>query len=269
MAHVYPLALAPSLVDQLVELELLPFTAGCRLTLTPHTRVYVHPFLPLLPDANVIVLTGVPTGGIPDLEMEIESALARDIVPQYRLFLPDHSPLLELESSLHIHGYHRQDIQLLYRPTSPTPPPSTSLTFRQVKTPADMAILDQLDQEALRGQPGDIRQIRFMLSTRRRELTRELGMGWWLATLGGTVVGSVGTFERQGHFSIQSLQTRPTFQRRGMGYELMATVLQELDHQKGEGTSLLVAADNIPALRLYQKLGFEQVGCLRLMTRAR
>lgn len=264
-----PSVLPPARLVQLTEVELLPFTVGCRLTTTPHSRVYVHPFMPLLPDANVIVLTGLPQGGVPDLEMEIENALSRDIVPQYRLFLPGTGPWLDLEVSLRIHGYHRSDILLYYRPACTTPPPSPTLQVRELKTPADMAILDQLDQEALRGQPGDIRQIRFMLATRRRELTQELRVRWWLSTLEGTVVGSVGTFTTGDITSIQSLQTRPAFQRRGLARDLMLRVLGEGTQVEEGGTSLLVAEDNLPAMGLYQMLGFQEVGRVRLMTRAR
>jgi ribosomal-protein-alanine N-acetyltransferase len=65
----------------------------------------------------------------------------------------------------------------------------------------------------------------------------------------------------QGH--ICTIEILPNFRRRGLGEKLLQEI-EELFKQKGvKASALEVREDNVPAIELYRKLGYEKIGRLR------
>ncbi|MBS9783594.1 MAG: ribosomal protein S18-alanine N-acetyltransferase [Pasteurella sp.] len=62
---------------------------------------------------------------------------------------------------------------------------------------------------------------------------------------------------------ILRIGTLPQQQRQGIGTKLLNFLVQELQQNHLETNSLLleVRADNLPAINLYQKQGFQQIDC--------
>ena len=91
------------------------------------------------------------------------------------------------------------------------------------------------------------------------ELSNRLSL-WLVAEKDGEVLGYVGSQSVLGESDMMNLAVRPDCQRRGIGEKL---VLALCDHLKENGNgclSLEVRVSNLPAISLYQKLGFAQVG---------
>jgi [ribosomal protein S18]-alanine N-acetyltransferase len=79
----------------------------------------------------------------------------------------------------------------------------------------------------------------------------------------GFVIGEIYVDRRvlQGH--ICTIEILPNFRRRGIGEKLLQEI-EELFKQKGvKASALEVREDNVPAIELYRKLGYEKIGRLR------
>jgi ribosomal-protein-alanine N-acetyltransferase len=79
----------------------------------------------------------------------------------------------------------------------------------------------------------------------------------------GFVIGEIYVDGRvlQGH--ICTIEILRSFRRRGIGKKLLQEI-EELFKQKGvKASALEVREDNIPAIELYRKLGYEKIGRLR------
>lgn len=63
-----------------------------------------------------------------------------------------------------------------------------------------------------------------------------------------------------GEAEILTIAVSPTFQKRGIGRELMEGVLRYLHHERAESLFLEVDETNLAAQALYRRLGFIQVG---------
>lgn len=63
-----------------------------------------------------------------------------------------------------------------------------------------------------------------------------------------------------GEAEILTIAVLPSYQRRGIGRELMEAVLRFLHHERAESLFLEVDESNLPAQALYRRLGFIQVG---------
>lgn len=91
------------------------------------------------------------------------------------------------------------------------------------------------------------------------ELTNKLSL-WLVAVDGDTVAGYIGSQTVLGWADMMNLCVAPDYRRRGIGEKLTA----ELEHQLKENDvtclSLEVRVSNAPAIALYEKLGFQQVG---------
>ena len=59
---------------------------------------------------------------------------------------------------------------------------------------------------------------------------------------------------------VLTLATHPALQRQGRAAQMLATFLAQARVAQATRTFLEVAADNHPAMQLYQKAGFQQVG---------
>lgn len=88
-----------------------------------------------------------------------------------------------------------------------------------------------------------------------------------VAVLDGCIVGSAGIQQHKGrrrHVGEIGMSVHDDFQRRGIGAALMAALIDVADNWLDlKRLELKVYADNAPAIRLYQKFGFEVEGTLR------
>lgn len=75
----------------------------------------------------------------------------------------------------------------------------------------------------------------------------------------GHRVGMIQLHETSGTVVIHEIQMRPSEQRRGLGTRLVRDT-QARAHASGRSVQLSVALKNDGALRLYSRLGFDEVG---------
>ena len=91
------------------------------------------------------------------------------------------------------------------------------------------------------------------------ELKNPLSL-WVVAQENGTVAGYVGSQTVLGEADMMNLAVHPDYRRWGVGEQL---VLRLIDHLRQQGSHILmleVRASNGPAIALYEKMGFCQVG---------
>jgi ribosomal-protein-alanine N-acetyltransferase len=84
-----------------------------------------------------------------------------------------------------------------------------------------------------------------------------------VATDGPELLGYAGLAATAGEAWVQNIAVRRTAQRRGVGRELLETLLAEAARLGIKQTLLEVAVDNAPAQRLYATYDFEPVGIRR------
>lgn len=84
-----------------------------------------------------------------------------------------------------------------------------------------------------------------------------------VAVDGTDVLGYAGLAASDGEAWVQNIAVRRTAQRRGVGRELLETLLGEAERRGIKQTLLEVAVDNAPAQRLYATYDFEPVGIRR------
>lgn len=77
------------------------------------------------------------------------------------------------------------------------------------------------------------------------------------------VVGYAGLAATSDEAWVQNIAVKATAQRRGIGRELLETLLAEAARQGVKKTLLEVAVDNAPAQHLYARYDFEAVGIRR------
>lgn len=91
------------------------------------------------------------------------------------------------------------------------------------------------------------------------ELTNELSC-WVVAVDGERLAGYVGSQSVLGWADMMNLAVDPAYRRRGVAQQLVAELERRLKEQKVTCLTLEVRASNAPAISLYGKLGFVQVG---------
>jgi ribosomal-protein-alanine N-acetyltransferase len=77
-------------------------------------------------------------------------------------------------------------------------------------------------------------------------------------TVAGQVVGYLGVIQVLDQVDVTGIAVHPTHQRRGLAIRLFETLLANLD--AGTMVFLEVRQSNLPAQRLYQRLGFQVIG---------
>lgn len=82
------------------------------------------------------------------------------------------------------------------------------------------------------------------------------GLSFLLVEDGGFLMGR----SVAGEAELLTLAVAPDLQRRGIGGRLVAQFLAEARVRDAEQAFLEVAADNAPAIRLYRRAGFSEVG---------
>ena len=86
-------------------------------------------------------------------------------------------------------------------------------------------------------------------------------LAWWLvATDGDRVAGYVGSQTVMGETDMMNIAVHPDYRRRGLAEALVNALVEELKKQESHCLTLEVRASNEAAQKLYEKLGFAQVG---------
>lgn len=91
------------------------------------------------------------------------------------------------------------------------------------------------------------------------ELTSKLSY-WLVAVENGEVVGYVGSQSVLGESDMMNVAVHPDHRRKGIAQALIVALSEGLKDRGNVALTLEVRASNDPAISLYEKLGFEQVG---------
>ena len=91
------------------------------------------------------------------------------------------------------------------------------------------------------------------------ELTNPLS--YWLVALDGDrVAGYIGSQSVMGESDMMNVAVSPNYRRQGIGEGLVNALSAALKERGNACLTLEVRASNEPAISLYKKLGFQQVG---------
>ena len=93
----------------------------------------------------------------------------------------------------------------------------------------------------------------------RSELSNKLSL-WLVAVDGDRVAGYIGSQTVLGWADMMNLCVSPDYRRQGLGEQLTAELERRLRDNRVECLTLEVRVSNAPAIALYEKLGFVQVG---------
>lgn len=91
------------------------------------------------------------------------------------------------------------------------------------------------------------------------ELRNPLSL-WIVAVEGETLAGYVGSQSVMGEADMMNLAVQPEYRRQGIGENLVSALITALAQQCVSSLTLEVRVSNTPAISLYEKLGFVQVG---------
>ena len=91
------------------------------------------------------------------------------------------------------------------------------------------------------------------------ELSNQLAL-WLVAEDGETVAGYVGSQTVLDETDMMNIAVCPDYRRQGIAEKLVDRLVEELKTIGSRALTLEVRASNVPAISLYEKLGFHQVG---------
>ena len=91
------------------------------------------------------------------------------------------------------------------------------------------------------------------------ELKNPLSL-WLVAMEGERLAGYIGSQSVLGESDMMNVAVHPDFRRRGIAEALVLELARALKEKGNHSLSLEVRQTNEPAKKLYEKLGFEQVG---------
>ena len=91
------------------------------------------------------------------------------------------------------------------------------------------------------------------------ELRNSLSL-WLVALDGQSVVGYVGSQSVLGESDMMNVAVHPEYRRKGIAEALVELLISELAEKGNHALMLEVRSSNDPAIALYEKLGFRQVG---------
>ena len=94
------------------------------------------------------------------------------------------------------------------------------------------------------------------------ELKNALAL-WLVAVENDTVAGYVGSQTVMGETDMMNVAVHPDYRRQGIAEALVADLIEKLKEQERHCLTLEVRSSNLPAQKLYEKMGFQQVGCRR------
>ena len=91
------------------------------------------------------------------------------------------------------------------------------------------------------------------------ELTNQLSL-WLVALEENAVAGYVGSQTVMDETDMMNVAVHPDHRRKGIAEELVLSLVEALKEKGSHCLTLEVRASNAPAIGLYEKLGFQQVG---------
>ncbi|MBQ7002113.1 MAG: ribosomal protein S18-alanine N-acetyltransferase [Oscillospiraceae bacterium] len=83
---------------------------------------------------------------------------------------------------------------------------------------------------------------------------------WLVALEGETVAGYIGSQTVMGETDMMNVAVHPDFRRNGIAQDLVNQLVEDLKTLESHCLTLEVRASNAPAITLYEKLGFAQIG---------
>lgn len=92
------------------------------------------------------------------------------------------------------------------------------------------------------------------------ELNNPLSL-WLVAVDGDTVAGYVGSQTVMGESDMMNVAVAPKYRRQKIAEQLIIDLIRQLNDRNSKSLALEVRQSNLPAISLYEKLGFVQVGC--------
>ena len=91
------------------------------------------------------------------------------------------------------------------------------------------------------------------------ELDNKLAL-WLVAVEGETVAGYIGSQTVMDETDMMNVAVHPDFRRQGIAENLVAALVENLKKMGSHCLTLEVRVSNAPAIALYEKLGFAQIG---------
>ena len=91
------------------------------------------------------------------------------------------------------------------------------------------------------------------------ELSNPLSL-WLVAVEGARVVGYIGSQTVAGETDMMNVAVHPDYRRQNIALALVKGLIEALKERGSLCLSLEVRQSNAPAIALYEKLGFQQVG---------
>ena len=112
-------------------------------------------------------------------------------------------------------------------------------------------------------QVAELERICFADPWSEKSVASELDNKWalWLVALDGdTVVGYIGSQTAVDETDVMNVAVHPDHRRQGIAEALIEKLVLELKERGSHALMLEVRDSNAPAIALYEKLGFQQVG---------
>ena len=91
---------------------------------------------------------------------------------------------------------------------------------------------------------------------------------WFVALDGDSVAGYIGSQSVLDEADMMNVAVHPDYRRQGIGEKLVLALAQALTEKGIRGLMLEVRESNVPAIALYEKQGFRQVGLRKNYYRA-
>ena len=83
---------------------------------------------------------------------------------------------------------------------------------------------------------------------------------WLVAVQDDMVVGYIGSQSTIDETDVMNVAVHPGWRRQGIAEQLIENLIEELKERGSHALMLEVRASNAPAIALYEKIGFRQVG---------
>ena len=83
---------------------------------------------------------------------------------------------------------------------------------------------------------------------------------WLVAVQDDMVVGYIGSQSTIDETDVRNVAVHPDWRRQGIAEQLIKNLIEELKERGSHALMLEVRASNAPAIALYEKMGFRQVG---------